>query len=85
MAAPNGSLSGTPFSAGRVVKLNPVDKSITEIGPDVSGFPCDWLKGAMSDSGIIYCPPLDSNRGCILKIDTNTDTTIVLDRNLLPE
>ena len=34
MAAPNGFLYGIPCSARQVAKFNPVDKSITHIGPD---------------------------------------------------
>ena len=37
LAAPNGSAYGIPnFRNGRVVKFNPIDKSITHIGPDLS-------------------------------------------------
>ena len=43
-----------------------------------------WNEGAMTESGIIYCPPYGSRRG-ILKIDTNADTVTVLNRNLQPE
>ena len=39
----------------------------------------------MTDSGIIYCPPGDSRRRGILKIETNTDTFTELEINLLPE
>ena len=39
----------------------------------------------MADNGIIYClPSRGSNHRGILKIDTNTDTAIELDRNILP-
>ena len=37
------------------MKFNPVDKSNTHIGPDFGGG-FKWLKGAMTDNGIIYCP-----------------------------
>ena len=40
-----------------------------------------WNEGAMTESGVIYCPPYGSCRG-ILKMDTNTDTVKVLNRNL---
>ena len=84
LAAPNGFVYGIPYNARRVVKFNPVDKSITEIGPDFGNGACKWRRGgAITDSGIIYCPQY-FDRG-ILKIDTNTDTVIVLDVNLLPE
>ena len=84
MAAPNGSLYGIPSRARRVAKFNPVDRSITEIGPDFGGVWCKWSIGAMTENGIIYCPPCNRDRG-ILKIDTNTDTVTDLDANLLPE
>ena len=38
----------------------------------------------MTDSGVIYCSPLDEDCG-ILQIDTNTDTVTELNVNLLPE
>ena len=84
LAAPNGSVYGIPSAARRVAKFNPVDKSITEIGPDFGDEYGKWSRGAITDSGIIYCPPGGSHRG-ILKIDTNTDNVTELDRNLLPE
>ena len=62
------------------MKFNPVNKSMTYIGPDF-GDDMMWCRGAMTDNGIIYCPPYDVDRG-ILKIDTNTDTVTELDRNL---
>ena len=36
VAAANGSIYVIPFHARRVEKFNPVDKSITHIGPDLS-------------------------------------------------
>ena len=82
VSAPNGCIYGIPSGARRVIKFNPVDKSITYIGPDF-GDEWKWMRGAMADSGIIYCPPFNSHG--ILKIDTNTDTVTKLDVNLLPE
>ena len=89
LAAPNGSLYGIPYYAGRVSKFNPLDKSTTEIGPDFGDTLGKWISGAITSSGIIYCPPfdedpVDAGHG-ILKIDTNTDNVTELDRNLLPE
>ena len=84
LAAPNGSLYGIPFAARRVAKFNPIDKSMTHIGPDFGDAAWKWSRGAITDSGIIYCPPPADPRG-ILKIDTNTDNVTELDRNLLPE
>ena len=83
VAAPNGSLYGIPCAARQFVKFNPIDKSTTHIGPDFGGG-FKWLKGAMTNSGIIYCAQFDRDIG-ILKIDTNTDNDTELDRNLLPE
>ena len=84
LAAPNGSIYGIPSCAGRVAKFNPGDYSMTEIGPDFGTDAWKWSKGAITDSGIIYCPPGNEDHG-ILKIDTNTDNVTELDRNLLPE
>ena len=83
LAAPNGSIYGIPESARQVVKFNPVDKSITYIGPDFGGR-SKWISGAITENGVIYCAPWDEDRG-ILKIDTNTDTVTELDVDLLPE
>ena len=83
MAGISGSICGIPFSASRVVKFKHLDKSIAHIGPDFGDDTDKWSRGAMADSGvIIYCSPLDGNRG-ILKIDTNTDNVTELDRHLL--
>jgi len=82
VAGNNGYLYGIPYSARRVIKFNPVDKSMTYIGPDF-GNRVKWCNGAMTGNGVIYCVPCFL-RG-ILKIDTNTDTVTELDRNLLPE
>ena len=68
LAAPNGSIYGIPFDARRVMKLDPVDKSITHIGPDL-GDELKWCDGAITDSGVIYCVPID-DRG-ILKMEKN--------------
>ena len=84
LAAPNGSLYGIPARARRVAKLNPLDKSMTHIGPDFGAGIRKWRRGAMADSGVIYCPPYHPDRG-ILKIDTNTDNVTELNVNLLPE
>ena len=85
VAGKNGYLYCIPFRARRVIKFNPVDKSMTEIGPDFGDrYVTKWRNGAITGSGVIYCPPYSRRRG-ILKIDTNTDTAIELDVNLLPE
>ena len=81
-----GSIYVIPCCAGRVVKLNPIVKSMTHIGPDFGEheWQSKWFRGAMTDNGIIYYVPHSCNRG-ILKIDTNTDTSTELDVNFLPE
>ena len=83
LAGANGFIYGIPFHGRRVIKFNPIDKSMTRIGPDL-GDGSKWYEGAMADNGIIYCVPFDSNHG-ILKIDTKTDTAKERNRNLLPE
>ena len=83
VAGKNGYLYCIPSYACRVIKFNPVDKSMTHIGPDF-GDDMKWCAGTITDIGVIYCVPCDKARG-ILKIDTNTDTVTELDRNLLPE
>ena len=80
----NGSVYAIPYDARRVMKFNPVDKSITYIGPDFGDDMKKWFIGVITDNGIICCPPCSSNHG-ILKIDTNTDTVTELDGNLLQE
>ena len=79
LAAPNGSLYGMPYYNRRVVKFNPEDKSMTEIGPvfiDLDASDGKWKQGVMTDTGVIYSFPSGFgswyDRG-ILKIDTNTD------------
>ena len=77
LAAPNGSLYGMPHNARGVIKFNPIDKSMTEIGPAFIPIYGKMERGVMTDSGVIYSFPfgfgtMDGN--CfILKIDTNTD------------
>ena len=84
LAAPNASIYGIPYNAGRAVKFNPVDKSMTEIGPNFGDGQAKWEGGAITDNGVIYCPPSDGGRG-VLKIDTNTDDVTELDIVRLPE
>ena len=90
----NGSLYGIPFyghrdhwgyrdNPSRVTKFDPVDNSMTYIGPDFSAY-SEWYRGTMTDDGVICSPPLNEECG-ILKIDTNTDTVTELDAILLPE
>jgi hypothetical protein len=39
----DGFFYGIPCDARRVVKYNPLDKSLTEIGPDLGGGIMKWL------------------------------------------
>jgi hypothetical protein len=41
----NGFFYGIPFHARRVVKFNPLDKSLTEIGPDLGAVGNKWHCG----------------------------------------
>ena len=38
----DGFMYGIPFNARRVVKFNPLNKSLTEIGPDFGGGGGKW-------------------------------------------
>ena len=61
MSGNNSYIYCVPFDSCRVAKFNPDDKSITgDIGPDFLGVGVEekWFKGAMTDSGITYCPPI---------------------------
>ena len=69
--------------ACRVVKFNPLDKSLTEIGPDLGERGYKWRCGARANTGSIYCTPYFSDH--ILKINTNDDTVETLDNVELPE
>ena len=80
VAVKNGSIYHIPYTARRVVKFDPADKSMTHIGPDFGGGE-KWCDGTITDSGVIYCVPWDTDRCGILKIDTNTDTATELDDN----
>lgn len=71
---------GIPYCARRVVKFNPVDKSITEIGPDLGVGGNKWNGGCLANNGCIYCTPLWSDR--MLKIDTIKGTVTILEVDL---
>jgi hypothetical protein len=74
---------GIPNNARRVVKFNPVDNSLTEIGPDLGDGRVKWLCGVLADNGCIYCIPF-GHRGSnqILKIDSINGTVTLLDVRL---
>ena len=80
----DGFFYGIPSNARRVVKFNPIlDKSLTEIGPDLGDGACKWWCGVRAKNGKIYCTPLFSNH--ILIIDTIQGTVETLDDIELPE
>ncbi len=79
----NGFFYGIPFNARRVVKFNPVDKSLTEIGPDFGEGGYKWRCGVLANTGSIYCTPYSANS--LLKINTIDDTVETLDDVELPE
>jgi len=72
-----------PDTARRVGKFNPVDKSFTEIGPDLGGGECKWGCGVRANTGSIYCAPSKAKH--ILKINTIDGTVETLDDVELPE
>jgi hypothetical protein len=76
-------LHGIPFNARRVVKFNPLDKSLTEIGPDLGEGGYKWKCGVRANTGSIYCAPHCADH--ILKINTNDGTVETLDDIELPE
>jgi len=79
----DGFLYGIPFNARRVVKFNPLDKSLTEIGPDLGEGKCKWQCGVLANTGNIYCAPYAADH--ILKINPIQGTVETLDNVELPE
>jgi hypothetical protein len=79
----DGFLYGIPSDAPRVVKFNPVDKSLTEIGPDLGEGVMKWQCGVRSNNNSIYCAPYRADH--ILKIDTIQGTVETLDNVEVPE
>jgi hypothetical protein len=79
----DGFFYGIPYNARRVVKFNPLDKSMTEIGPDLGRGGAKWKCGVRANTGSIYCAPF--NARYILKINTNDGTVETLDDVELPE
>ena len=68
VAGPDDCIYGT--SAQHVVKFNPVDNSITEIGPDLGDR--KWDFGVLAGNNCIYClpDPIVTGTYSVLKIDT---------------
>ena len=79
----NGFFYGIPSDACRVVKFNPLDKSLTEIGPDFGERYAKWMCGVLANTGSIYCAPFRADQ--ILKINTNDGTVETLDNVNMPE
>jgi hypothetical protein len=75
----NGFFYGIPCDARRVVKFDPLDKSLTEIGPDFGEGGYKWMCGVLANNSSIYCAPYCADR--VLKIDT----ILPLDDIELPE
>jgi hypothetical protein len=73
---------GIPSYACRVVKFNPVDNSLTEIGPDLGAAQYKWHSGVLADNGCIYCIPSGYGSEQFLKIDTINGTVTLLDVRL---
>jgi hypothetical protein len=79
----NGFLYGIPANARRVVKFNPLDKSLTEIGPDFGEIWGKWRCGVRANNGKIYCAPCNADH--ILKIDPIQGTVETLTDIEMPE
>jgi len=79
----DGFSYGIPFDARRVVKFDPFDKSLAEIGPDLGEGKWKWQCGVLANTGSIYCAPFNAQH--ILKIDTIQGTVETLDNVELPE
>jgi hypothetical protein len=79
----DGFFYGIPYFARRVVKFNPLDKSMTEIGPDLGEGGDKWSCGVLANNSSIYCAPFSAD--LILKIDTIRGTVETLDDVELPE
>jgi hypothetical protein len=79
----NGFFYGIPYYARRVVKFNLLNKSLTEIGPDLGEGGAKWRCGVRANNSSIYCAPYYAEH--ILKINTNDGTVETLDDVRLPE
>jgi hypothetical protein len=79
----DGFFYGIPSCARRVVKFNPLDKSLTEIGPDFGDDLAKWTCGVRANTGDIYCAPCNADH--ILKIKTSDGTVETLENVELPE
>jgi streptogramin lyase len=66
-----------------IFRPNPLDKSFTEIGPDLGDGWAKWKCGVLANNSSIYCAPFLADH--ILKIDTIQGTVETLDNVRLPE
>ena len=57
MRGADDCIYGIPYNARRVVKFDPADKSLTEIGPDLGEGYGKWMGGVLDRNGSIYCMP----------------------------
>jgi hypothetical protein len=73
-------LYGIPSDARRVVKFDPLDKSLTEIGPDFGEGILKWMCGVRVNTGSIYCAPFNNiyymplNARRILRLNPDNDS-----------
>ena len=83
LGADDCCIYGIPYNARKVVRFNPVDESMEEIGPDLGDAHGKWKCGVLAHNGCIYCAPFESD--LILKIDTihGTVRTTVLDDDMI--
>jgi hypothetical protein len=79
----DGFLYGIPYKARRVMKFNPLNKSWTEIGPDLGEGGAKWRCGVRANTGSIYCAPYYAEH--FLKINPIDGTVETLDNVQLPE
>ncbi len=83
MDGEDGFFYGIPYNARHVVKFDPLDKSLTEIGPDVGEGRYKWMCGVLANTGSIYCATYHAEH--VLKINTIQGTVETLDDVELPE
>ena len=79
----DGFFYGIPSRARRVMKFNPLNKSLTEIGPDLGEREAKCQCGVRSNNCSFYWAPYCADH--ILKIDTIQGTVETLDDVELPE
>jgi hypothetical protein len=73
----DGCLYGIQNEAYRVLKFNPVDKSMKLIGPDLGVN--KWMCGVLAKNGCIYCSPKCDRDPKMLKINTHDCTVVTFD------